>query len=118
MLDQRQALKWIQKYIHLFGGDRRQVTIYGESGGGASVMFHAIAYGGTKETNLFRGIVGQSPGPQVGQPELQKLAGEAFLRTLGVNSVDEARRLPTSELIEANAMIEHNLPYFGLSPRS
>ena len=54
-------------------------------------MFHAIAYGGTQETDLFQRVVGQSPGPQVGQPKTQKLAGEAFLRTLGVNSVDEAR---------------------------
>ncbi|KAM0799461.1 Alpha/Beta hydrolase protein [Usnea florida] len=113
LLDQRQALKWIQEYIHLFGGDPRQVTIYGESGGGASVMFHAVAYGGTKETDLFQRIVGQSPGPEVGQAKTQKLAGEAYLRTLGVKSADEARRLPTEDLIKANAMVESELPYFG-----
>ncbi len=81
-------------------------------------MFHAVAYGGSKETDLFHRIVGQSPGPQVGQSKTQKLAGEAFLKTLGVNSVDEARQLPTEELIKANAMIESELPYFGLSPSS
>lgn len=81
-------------------------------------MFHAIAYGGTKETDLFHRIVGQSPGPQVGQPETQKLAGEAFLRTLGVKSVDEGRRLPTEELIKANAMVESEMPYFGSSSYS
>ena len=81
-------------------------------------MFHAIAYGGTKETDLFQRIVGQSPGPQVGQAKTQKQAGEAFLRALGVKSVDEARRLPTEELIKANAMVESNLPYFGLSHHS
>ena len=79
-------------------------------------MFHAIAYGGAKETNLFQRIVGQSPGPQVGQPKTQKLAGEAFLRALVVKSVDEARRLPTEELIKANAMVESELPYFGWCP--
>ena len=78
-------------------------------------MFHAIAYGGTQETDLFQRIVGQSPGPQVGHPKTQKLAGEAFLRTLGVNSVDEARQLPTSKLIKANAMVESESPYFGMS---
>ena len=33
-----------------------------------------------------------------------------------MNSVDEARRLPTEVLIKANAMVESELPYFGLSP--
>ena len=78
-------------------------------------MFHAVAYGGTKETDLFQRIIGQSPGPEVGQAKTQKLAGEAFLRTLGVESADEARRLPTEDLIKANAMVESELPYFGLS---
>ena len=113
LLDQRMALKWIQQYIHLFGGDKSQVTIYGESGGGASVMFHAVAYGGAKETNLFQRIVGQSPGPQVGAPANQKKAGEAFLKALGVSSVDEARKLDTAVLKQANLDVESTLPYFG-----
>ncbi|XP_053740523.1 fatty acyl-CoA hydrolase precursor, medium chain-like isoform X1 [Synchiropus splendidus] len=37
MLDQVQALKWVQEHIHNFGGDSNSVTIFGESAGGVCV---------------------------------------------------------------------------------
>ncbi|KAK9461486.1 Carboxylesterase family-domain-containing protein [Lipomyces oligophaga] len=41
--DQRKALDWIQKYIHLFGGNRNNVTIMGEGAGAASIYHHLTA---------------------------------------------------------------------------
>lgn len=40
IFDQQLALQWVQQYIHLFGGDKNKVTIFGQSAGGGSVMLH------------------------------------------------------------------------------
>lgn len=43
MLDQVEALKWIQENIKAFGGDPNKVTILGVSSGGASVGLHLLS---------------------------------------------------------------------------
>ncbi|ROW05085.1 hypothetical protein VSDG_00587 [Cytospora chrysosperma] len=60
--DQRLALRWIQDNIEAFGGDRRKVTIQGESAGAASVGFHLLANGG-RDDGLFSAAICQSGGP-------------------------------------------------------
>ncbi|XP_055885926.1 carboxylesterase 4A-like [Biomphalaria glabrata] len=60
LLDQLEALRWIQKNIHNFGGDPDRVTIDGHSAGGCSVgllMLMPMAKG------LFSRVIQQSGSP-------------------------------------------------------
>ncbi|KAL2872632.1 putative carboxylesterase [Aspergillus lucknowensis] len=45
LLDQEYVLKWVQKHITHFGGDPRNVTIWGQSAGGGSVIAQVLANG-------------------------------------------------------------------------
>ena len=53
MLDQVMALEWVHENIHLFGGDKDRITIFGESAGAASIG-HLVM---SKATDLEDGTV-------------------------------------------------------------
>jgi para-nitrobenzyl esterase len=40
--DQQAALSWVREHISWFGGDERQVTVFGESSGGNAVLHHLV----------------------------------------------------------------------------
>ncbi|KAH7928750.1 alpha/beta-hydrolase [Leucogyrophana mollusca] len=60
--DQREALRWVQKYISAFGGDPTKVTIWGESAGAISVALQMVTNGGDPE-GLFRAAFMESGSP-------------------------------------------------------
>jgi para-nitrobenzyl esterase len=94
-LDQLAALQWVKRNIASFGGDPDQVTIFGESAGGGSVLAHLVS---PMSTGLFQRAILQSPGtpgaraaviPSSDLPTAEKIALD-WTRSLGI--ADEGRR--------------------------
>ena len=117
LLDQRLALKWVQKHIHLFGGDPSQVTIIGESAGASSVVYHTVAYGGSRpeENRLFNKAIAQSAGIEPVYPGQASKGANLFLQSAGVTSVDDARKASTETLMKANRVANAAIPFFVMS---
>lgn len=103
LYDQRLALQWVQNHIHLFGGDPDRVTIFGESAGGGSIMHQITAFGGLEGKAPFQQAVLQSGAFQnLPSNFQQEQTFDAFLSLLNVSTLQEARQLPSSALIQAN----------------
>jgi para-nitrobenzyl esterase len=108
LLDMIAGLQWIQKNIAAFGGNPRQVTIFGESAGGIAVSMLCAS---PLAKGLFHGAISQSggsfgPARKGGQggENMQRLAdaeaaGAAWAKGLGVTTVAELRKLPAEKLI-------------------
>lgn len=63
--DQQFALGWIQRNIEAFGGNPEDVTIFGESAGGISVLYHLMSPGAV---GLFQRAVVESSNDAVSVP--------------------------------------------------
>lgn len=57
LLDQRAALRWVQRNIRAFGGDPERVTLFGESGGAVAVCAQLVSPG---SNDLFSQAIMQS----------------------------------------------------------
>jgi para-nitrobenzyl esterase len=55
--DQQLALKWVQDNIAQFGGDPHNVTLFGQSAGGISVLYHLVSPG---SADLFQRAIVES----------------------------------------------------------
>jgi para-nitrobenzyl esterase len=114
VLDMIAALKWVQRNIAAFGGDPQNVTIFGESGGGAKVLTLTAS---PLAKGLFHRVIAESGSPD-GKPlsELEAM-GDIFFARLGVNEAEDplkaARALPWEKIIEVEQKLVPEFRAFG-----
>ncbi|KAJ5449225.1 Carboxylesterase type B [Penicillium cf. griseofulvum] len=112
LYDERLALEWVQRHITKFGGDPSRVTVMGVSAGGGSIMMQLTAYG-RAISPPFAQIIAQSPAwePGTKTPAIEDDLLDKFLALLNVTSLEEARRLPSQALLDANYELVASRPY-------
>jgi len=84
----------------------------GESAGGASILWQITAFGDTQGSAPFQQAIIQSPAwvEDISVSQQEDLF-KAFLFILNVSTIQEARQLDSTVLIDANAELVGNSPY-------
>jgi para-nitrobenzyl esterase len=111
--DQLAALEWVGKNIAAFGGDPKNVTVFGQSAGGMSVV--VMLASPLTEGKFQRAIV--ESGAILGGPPLQTLqeAESAGRQFAGTDGIRELRALSPADLMQrtGNYLASHREARFG-----
>ncbi|GAA3439134.1 carboxylesterase/lipase family protein [Kutzneria kofuensis] len=102
--DQQAALRWVKANAAAFGGDPGNVTLFGQSAGGASVCMNLASPGAA---GLFERAITESGGCVAPQPDktIAERNGAALATQLGCTDLDCLRgKTPEQLLAAANAI--------------
>lgn len=104
LLDQIEALKWVNRNASYFGGDKNNITIAGESAGSSSV---SALCSSPLAKNLFKRAIGESSSIVVKKaPHTYRdlkdalKVGQKILDEFNCSNVDELRKVDASKLIK------------------
>ena len=111
LLDMTMALKWVYENIDNFGGDSNNITVFGQSVGAMSIEYllcspyanpyisKCIMQSGAGYYSPFMGV----------QPTLEDNSlevGKMFLEKLGVETIDEARKIDWKRIFDVQNEME------------
>jgi|tagenome__1003787_1003787.scaffolds.fasta_scaffold20971869_2 para-nitrobenzyl esterase len=100
LMDQQAALRWVQHNIRGFGGNPGNVTLFGESAGGLSILSQLVSPGAR---GLFQKAIVESGSYNPAQQSLSaaEAAGAAFAAKAGCasNSASCLRGVPASTIL-------------------
>ena len=99
------VLKWVQENVARFGGDPGNVTLFGESGGGAAAQA-VIATPGSE--GLVNRVIPQSGGHAAQRTDTATMVARTLLKSLGVRSGDRdsLRAIPWRSFVEAYELLD------------
>jgi para-nitrobenzyl esterase len=113
LLDQKAGIDWVRRNIANFGGDPNNITIFGQSAGGGSVLTHLASP--MAKGSFQKAIVQSGGGMFVSGPGLAaakkrdamplaeaEKVGIEFFEFLGVKSLAEARQIDALTLVRKN----------------
>ena len=107
MWDVIDALRWIQDNIEAFGGDPDNVTVFGQSGGGAKVLtLMASPYAkGLFHKGIIQSGATNTVGPILTDEEVSLRITELTLDKLGLtaDNIEDIQSIPFDKLNEAGA---------------
>lgn len=97
ILDQIQALKWINENIESWGGDTSNITVCGQSCGGMSISYMLSM---PEATQYFQNAIIESGAPFIAQQTKEKKQEVAKMTfdTLGVSTLDEFLALSDEDI--------------------
>jgi len=120
-LDLVLALQWVRDHAAEFGGDPDNVTVFGQSGGGAKIatlMAMPAARGLFHRAWTMSGQQVTAAGPRAATQRAQRLLETAGIDPAAADAIARLRALPAAAVLEATAArdfsrIEDTRLYFG-----
>ncbi|MBN1653192.1 MAG: carboxylesterase family protein [Deltaproteobacteria bacterium] len=102
ILDQLAALKWVRANIEAFGGDKDNVTLFGESAGGNSTLLHIVMPG---SRGLFHRAIVESGIPMLDVYDLAgaEEMGDRYAKAMGCT--DDATVLSCMRALSAEQIL-------------